>query len=99
MHSAVAEQIGLDADERARAQRFDSEDPKRAAALYFAKEVIENRGKPSDEAFQEAKDAGWTDEEIIEIVGHVVMNTFTNYMNDTMQTEVDFPRVEPVHSK
>lgn len=61
--------------------------------------MIENRGKPSDAAFEEARNAGWTDEEIIEIVGHVVMNTFTNYMNETIQTEVDFPQVEPVHGQ
>lgn len=68
-------------------------------ALHFAREVIENRGKPSDAALEESRDAGWTDEEIIEIVGHLAMNTFTNYMNDTMQTEVDFPHVEPVHNR
>lgn len=61
--------------------------------------MIENRGKPSGEALEDARNAGWTDEEIIEIVGHVVMNTFTNYMNDTMQTEVDFPLVKPVHGR
>lgn len=59
--------------------------------------MVEKRGKPSDEAFEEARDAGWTDEEILEIIGHVVMNTFTNYVNESLQTEVDFAVVEPVH--
>ena len=86
-------------DEIERAQRFESEDEQRAAALRFAREVVENRGHPSDESLQEAREAGYTDEQIIEMVATVVLSTFTNYMNDTIQTEVDFPVREPIQSR
>ncbi len=86
-------------DEIERVQRFESEDEKRAAALRFAREVVENRGHPSDESFNEAREAGYTDEQIIEMVATVALATFTNYTNDTMQTEVDFPVREPMGSR
>ena len=86
-------------DEIERVQRFESEDEQRAAALRFAREVVENRGHPSDESFNEAREAGYTDEQIIEMVATVALATFTNYMNDTMQSEVDFPVREPMGSR
>jgi alkylhydroperoxidase family enzyme len=86
-------------DEIERVQRFESEDEQRAAALRFAREVVESRGHPSDESLEEAREAGYTDEQIIEMVATVVLSTFTNYMNDTIQTEVDFPVREPIQSR
>ena len=82
-------------EEIERAQRFESEDGQRAAALQFAREVVESRGSPSDEAMEEVRNAGYTDEQIIEMVATVNLATFTNYMNDFMGTEVDLPVQEP----
>ena len=82
-------------DEIERAQRFESEDDQRAAALRFAREVVETRGQPSDEALDEVRNAGYTDEQIVEMVATVALATFSNYMNDTMGTEVDLPVQEP----
>jgi alkylhydroperoxidase family enzyme len=78
-------------DEIERAQRFESEDDQRAKALRFAREVVETRGHPSDEALDEVRNAGYTDEQIVEMVATVNLATFTNYMNDFMGTEVDLP--------
>jgi alkylhydroperoxidase family enzyme len=82
-------------DEVERAQRFESEDEQRAAALRFAREVVETRGHPSDESLDEVRNAGYTDEQIVEMVATVALATFSNYMNDTMGTEVDLPLQEP----
>jgi len=82
-------------DEIERAQRFESEDKQRAAALRFAREVVETRGHPSEEALEEVRNAGYTDEQIVEMVATVNLATFTNYMNDFMGTEVDLPVQEP----
>jgi alkylhydroperoxidase family enzyme len=82
-------------DEIERAQRFESEDEQRAAALRFTREVVESRGIPSDVAMEEVRNAGYTDEQIIEMVATVNLATFTNYMNDFMGTEVDLPVQEP----
>ena len=99
MHSAVAEQEGLSNDEVRQAQQFESDDPKRGAALRFARDVIETRGHPSDEAFNEPREAGYTDEQIMEMIANVALTTFSNYTNVTFGTEVDIPPQEPMHSR
>jgi alkylhydroperoxidase family enzyme len=86
-------------DEIERAQRFESEDDQRAAALRFTREVVETRGQPSEEALEEVRNAGYTDEQIIEMVATVALASFTNYMNDFMGTEVDFPVQEPTDDR
>jgi alkylhydroperoxidase family enzyme len=37
--------------------------------------------------------AGYDDAQIIEIVLHVALNTWTNYINEVAQTDIDFPVV------
>ncbi len=82
-------------DEIERAQRFESEDEQRATTLRFAREVVETRGHSSEEALEEVRNAGYTDEQIVEMVATVNLATFTNYMNDFMGTEVDLPVQKP----
>ena len=71
-----------------------SSNPKVQAALSFATALVEKRGQVSEEDFQAVKDAGYSNEEIIEILAHVSFNTFTNYFNEAFGTEVDFPAVQ-----
>ncbi len=40
-----------------------------------------------------ARLAGITDAEVIEIVGHVALNVFANYLNNVSDTEINFPVV------
>jgi len=70
-----------------------SNDPTAAAAVKFAVQVTKNRGHVSDEDFRAVRDAGYTDAQIIEIVQHVALNTWTNYINEVGKTAVDFPAV------
>jgi alkylhydroperoxidase family enzyme len=64
--------------------------------LRFVREVDETCGHPSEEAFEEVRDAGYTDEQILEMIAHVGLTTYSNYMNDSIGTELDVPVVEPV---
>jgi uncharacterized peroxidase-related enzyme len=72
-----------------------SGDPKRQAAVAFAKALIEKQGKVSDTEFAAVKDAGWTDANIIEIIALTAQFLLTNFMNNAIQTPIDFPAVEP----
>jgi alkylhydroperoxidase family enzyme len=36
----------------------------------------------TDEEIQRVRDAGYTDGQIVEIVGHVALNTFVNYLTN-----------------
>jgi uncharacterized peroxidase-related enzyme len=71
-----------------------SRDPKAAAAVEFAVKITKNRGQVSDGDLQTVRDAGYSNAEIIEIIGHVALNTLTNLMNEVLGTNVDFPAVE-----
>ncbi len=75
-------------------RRGTSSDEKAAAAIGFAVKIVKYRGKLSDSDFEAVRSAGYSDEEIVEIVGHVALNTLTNYINEVLGTEIDFPVVE-----
>ena len=65
--------------ERARDGR--SEDPRYEAALQFVVEIASRRGRISDESFVAVRAAGYTDEEIVELISHVALQTFGNYLD------------------
>ncbi|OBQ58004.1 carboxymuconolactone decarboxylase family protein [Mesorhizobium erdmanii] len=70
-----------------------STDPKAAAAVHFAARVAQSRGHVGDGDLSAVRLAGYDDGEIIEIVQHVALNVWTNYINEVAQTEIDFPVV------
>lgn len=73
------------------ARRGTSSDAKAAAAVDFAVKITNNRGTVSDGDLQTVRDAGYSDAEIVEIIGNVALNTLTNYINEVLGTEIDFP--------
>ena len=84
----------LSADEIEKNRRGTSGDAKAAAAVEFAVKIVKNRGSVSDADFAAVRSAGFSDGEIVEIVGHVALNTLTNYVNEVLDTEIDFPVVD-----
>jgi uncharacterized peroxidase-related enzyme len=70
-----------------------SNDPKADAAVRFAAKVVRERGHVNDDDVRAVKLAGYDDAQIIEIVLHVALNTWTNYINNVAQTVIDFPVV------
>ena len=93
-HTALGENAGVDAKEMAEAQLGLSDDPKTAAALQFALLLVKKRGQVSADDVQAVRNAGFSDEEIVEILAHVSLNLFTNYTNVAFNTPIDFPRVD-----
>jgi uncharacterized peroxidase-related enzyme len=70
-----------------------SSDRKADAAVRFAAKVAESRGKVSDADLAAVREAGFTDAQIVEIVGVVAENVFTNFINNVAETDIDFPVV------
>jgi uncharacterized peroxidase-related enzyme len=83
----------LDDAEMAANRRGTSLDARADAAVRFARLVMERRGHVSDAELRAVREAGYDDAQIIEIVLHVALNTWTNYINSVAQTVVDFPVV------
>ena len=77
-------------------RRSRSKDAKTDAILCFAKKLSANRGNITDPELAEARNAGCSDEEILEIITVVSLNLFTNYINHVADTAIDFPQVPPL---
>jgi len=92
-HSAIGRHAGLSADEMRLNRRGESADAKAGAAVALAKALNDNVGEITDAEFNAARAAGLTDGEIVEIVGVVALNVYTNILNKGMRTEIDFPKV------
>jgi len=93
-HTAIGKMIGLSEQEIIESRKANALSTKEQAGLQFAQSVTKNRGKVSSEELKAVKEAGFTDEDILEIVLNVVSNTLTNYVNHIAETEIDFPKVE-----
>lgn len=92
-HTVLGQKAGASADDMAAAQGGESSDPKTAAALTFALKVVEQRAQLVDGDVNALRQAGFGDEQIVEILAHVALNLFTNYVNVAFDVPVDFPRI------
>ena len=92
-HTALGRGAGLSNDELTASREARAVDPKAAAALKFARAVVERRGDVRDQDLAVVRAAGYTDGDIAEIIAHVALNVFTNYFNRAAHTEIDFPLV------
>ena len=86
----------LSPEEMAANRKGRSTDAKADAALVFAVKVAESRGHVSDADLSNVRASGYDDAQIIEIVQHVALNVWTNYLNEVARTEIDFPVAEGV---
>ena len=93
-HTALGQKAGATAEEMAQAQAGQSADPKTAAALRFALAVVEQRGQVDATEVQALRNVGFDDGAIVEIMAHIALNLFTNYVNVAFDVPVDFPGVK-----
>lgn len=91
-HTAIGRSVGLSDSEIEAARRGTSEDPKGAAAVAFARALVNAMGEVSSAEFQAAKDV-LTEEEIVEVIAHVALNIFTNILGKSTRVPIDFPKV------
>ena len=61
--------------------------------MRFAVKVALERGHVSESDLAALKLAGYSDAQAIEVVLHVALNTWTNYVNEVFKTDIDFPVV------
>jgi alkylhydroperoxidase family enzyme len=88
-HSRTARQGGLALDEVALAREWDSRDEREAALLRYLKALVEGGGRLPMHLHEEAREAGWSDEQILEAIACVAMETFTAMINVAGEVPVD----------
>ncbi|MAT14512.1 MAG: peroxidase [Planctomyces sp.] len=95
--TSVGPATGLSAEDILDGRKAESSDARSAAAFKFASQVLEKRGKLSDAELEQVRQAGFDDAQIVELAAAVVLGSFTNFLNNVADTELDFPPVEPLH--
>jgi AhpD family alkylhydroperoxidase len=92
MHTELALQSGVSSKETGAIRERRAPGDKRFAALSaLAKSLIEKRGHPSDEELDSFLAAGFTKEQVLEVIAIVAASTITNYAG----TIADPPLEEP----
>lgn len=93
-HTALGKMAGLSSETMALAQAGKSNDPKTQTALTFAIKLVKEKAHVSEADVESLRKAGFSNEEIAEILAHVALNIFTNYTNVAFNVPVDFPKVQ-----
>lgn len=87
VHSYTAERVAKLSPEEVRlARKGHAVEPKRDAAVHFARKVIETRGHVSEADIKTVRDAGHTDADVMEIVTLVAICSLTNFFNNVFDT-------------
>ncbi|KAA0699585.1 carboxymuconolactone decarboxylase family protein [Neorhizobium sp. P12A] len=93
-HSYLAKNLAkLDEAEIKANRDGHSNDAKADVAVHFAAKLAHARGHVSEADVNAVKSAGYSDAQVIEIILDVALNTWTNYLNEALKTEIDFPLV------
>lgn len=75
-HARAARDAGLGLDEISKARSFTSSNAREAALLAFIKGLVSAEERPSPHLTEEAREAGWSDEELLEAIAHAALNDF-----------------------
>lgn len=92
-HTVLGQNAGVSGQDMSAAQLGKSADPKIQAALTFALKIVEQRAAISQADVEAIRAAEFNDEEIVELMAHVALNLFTNYVNVAFNVALDFPKV------
>jgi alkylhydroperoxidase family enzyme len=65
--------------------------PRVAAAVAFARKLVETRGKVAAGDLDTVRAAGYSDANIVEIIAQFLL---TNFVNNVFDTEIDFPVID-----
>ena len=93
-HTAIGAGMGVSAEEARANLLGNSADTKVKAALTFARSLVAKRGRLEARDIAAVTAVGYSQSEVVELIGHVALNIFTNYFNLAVATDVDFPRVD-----
>ncbi|PTR34087.1 putative peroxidase-related enzyme [Luteibacter sp. OK325] len=71
-----------------------TDDDKRNALIHFVRDLVTTSGISSQAEFDAIKEAGYTDEQLVDISLAITVASFTNVFNRINDTAVDFPSVD-----
>lgn len=93
-HTFTAKRMaGLTEDECTKAQKGEGNDPRERMLMTLAINIVKNHGKLEEDLLEEAKLLGFTESDIVQITLLTALNSFTNWLNNIVDPEIDFPKV------
>ena len=88
LHQRTARQAGLGLDEVALAREWDARDPRESVLLRYLRSVVVD-GTPPMHLHEQAREAGWTDEQLLEAIAVVAVEAFTAMVTVAGDVPVD----------
>jgi alkylhydroperoxidase family enzyme len=89
LHSRTARREGLGLDEVALAREWNTFDLRDLTLLTLLKELVVEHRKPPAHLVEEAREAGWTDEQLLEAIAFASQESFTAMVNVAGDVPVD----------
>jgi alkylhydroperoxidase family enzyme len=89
IHTRTARHAGVGIDEVAAARDWESSDPREAALLRYLRALVEHRGHAPMHLHEEARESGWTDEQLLEAIAYLSLESLTAMVNIAGEVPVD----------
>jgi AhpD family alkylhydroperoxidase len=81
LHRRVARQAGIAVDEIALAREWEARDPHDAILLHYLRDLIVDHATPPAHLHEEARESGWTEEQLLEAIAFASLEAFTAMVN------------------
>jgi len=98
-HTATSKMQGMSDEAILDIRRGKSADPRIQALIDLVAEIVRTRGKPSADAVDAFLAAGYSQAALIDVIGWISLNLYTNYFNHMAETPLDFPKAADVSHK
>jgi alkylhydroperoxidase family enzyme len=89
LHQRTARRAGLGIDEVALAREWDSRDPRHGPLLRYLRPLLTDRAHGPQHLHEEAREAGWSDEQLLEAIALLSLESFTAMVNVAGEVPVD----------
>lgn len=95
-HTAIGKMNGFTEKEIVQLRTGEISDKKLNALSKLVRNIVITRGKPAQIFINNFLNVGYNNAALLEVIGHVALNTFTNYINHIADTPIDFPMAPEV---
>lgn len=97
-HTQLGKMNGFTEEQTIQLRKGEADfDPKIDALVNLAKAITENRGRISDSVLQEFFDAGYTKENLVDVILNVGEKATTNLLHNVTKIPVDFPEAPALY--
>lgn len=90
-HTMIAGMKGISKEDILSFRKGSIDDPRLNAILELAKSVSEQKGEAAQDKIENFLAAGFDNSAVMELIGLVILRTFTNYAFAVTKIPVDFP--------